>query len=449
MKKNILVFALVAMLTGCSGNEVIESSPKKVNTIQLEQSEVQDYAEYTGYLLANEVKNYSFTQGGQLLTVNVKKGDVIKKDDVLAVLDSTLMNLGKDNAVANQNLAANESLQANINIESLEKNLAAEEIVLTQAEDALEAENLKLETLLSTYEKNISQLEDNFSLLKENYEKNKTLYENGIISKNDFDSLETQYKNSEDELNALYADKETNVNLQNIAINNAQKSIDAQKIKMELIENQIQSAEVLQNSADQQLSQAEIGVQQYEKQMDDTVLKATMDGSVVEVVMKEGEVTGAGTPVVVVKSNIKVVNVGVSLEDYENISLGDEVVTTFNEEEYQGIVTNIASYPDEATKTYAIEVELEENTIPLGSLVNVKFVKDKVDGMYIPINSIVNKNGVNYVYTVTEENLVTKQEVIMNEVSMDKVNVDGLEVGTKLIIDNLSTIQENDTVIVE
>ncbi len=448
MKRLGMALLTLVMLTGC-GKETVSVAPKKVNTMTIAQSSVEDYSEYSGYLLASEVKKYSFTQGGQILSVNVKKGQTVKAGDVLATLDQELVNLAKSNATANEGLAVNQSKQADINVSGLEKSLSAEKITLKQAEDALNAEKLKLETMKNTYDKNISQLEDKFNLVEDTYNKNKKLLDVGAISQSDFNNVEIQYNSTKDELEALYKDYDSNKNLQNIAINNAKNNIEAQKIKIKSIDDQIKAANVSKNSASLQVEQASLGVEQYENQLEDMTLKATMDGSVVEIVMKEGEVTGAGTPVVVVKSDNTVVKIEVPISEYDTIALGQKVVANFNDKDYEGAITNIASYPDETTKAYEVEVEVSNSDIPLGSLVNVRLPKETNAGTYIPINSVVNRGGINYVYTVNEENLVEKREVTLGTVSKDKVEVTGLKAGTKLILDNFSQLSENDKVVTE
>ncbi len=448
MKKMCTVLLVAVLATSC-GKEEVSVTPQKVNTMPIEQTKVENYSEYSGFLLASDVKKYSFMQGGQILNVNVQKGDIVKTGDVLAELDPKLMDIAKNNAAASKGLAENQSVQAGINVVALQKSISAEEIVLGQAEDGLEAEKLKLNSLKNTYEKNIKQLEENFGLLEDNYEKNQKLYEVGAISQNDLNNLKTQYNNTKEELETLKKDYQVNENLQNIAINNARSNVEAQKIKIKAIEEQINAANVSKSSANLQVEQAGLGLEQYDIQLEDMTLKATMDGSVVDIIMQAGEVTGAGTPVVIVKSNTKVVKVGVPIEDYKNIVLGGKVIISFNDVEFDGKVTSIGSYPDETTKTYEVEVEVEENDIPLGSLVNVKFPTASSNGVFVPINSIVNKNGVNYVYIVNEESLVERREVTLGTVSNEKVEVQGLDAGTKLILDNFSQLRENDVVTVE
>ncbi|MFV0519181.1 MAG: HlyD family efflux transporter periplasmic adaptor subunit [Lachnospirales bacterium] len=448
MKKALILVLMMATLSSCSIKEdiVIEAVPKKVNTIVLEESEVQETSKYTGYLLANEVKKYSFTQGGQILNVNVKKGDVIKTGDVLAVLDSEQIQYGIDNAEATKNLAENESQQVIISIDSLNQSLDAEKIVLNQLNSLLESEKLNLETLENTYDKNITQLENEFNLLEDTYNKNLSLLENGIVSQNDFNQLETQYNNTKNELENLYKDKETYINLQKIAITNAEDNIEAEKIKIASIENQINSAKLTKTSADLQVNQAQIGVDGYESQLDDATLKATSDGVVIEVVSNEGEVTGAGTPVVVAKSNINIVTVGVNADDVYTIEINEKVSITFNDESYEGVVTSIASYPEETTKTYSVEVEVIDSNIPLGSLVNVGFNKGVTSGIFVPINAIINRDGINYVYVVSDDNIATKKEVTLGEIYMDKVKIEGLSPNSRLIVDGFNAIKENDIV---
>lgn len=84
-----LVFAF-AVLSGCNKAEtVIEPKPLIINAITLEQPEKPQHRELIGQVVAAEVTPLAFRISGEIVHLEVKPGEVVKKGQVLAILDTT------------------------------------------------------------------------------------------------------------------------------------------------------------------------------------------------------------------------------------------------------------------------------------------------------------------------------------------------------------------------
>ena len=164
-----------------------------------------------------------------------------------------------------------------------------------------------------------------------------------------------------------------------------------------------------------------------------------------ELPYKEGEVIAAGYPVVVAKSKELVVTVGASDAEYNNIKIGG---TALINGKAVGIIDTIAQYPDEKTRTYAVDIAVDGD-YTIGETVDVKIVTGNVSGCYVPIDAVFNSDGVDYVYAVNSENRIYKKQVVLGEFSGDKVEVQIDDSLAIVVTEGVKNLRENDLVTME
>ncbi|WP_324823882.1 efflux RND transporter periplasmic adaptor subunit [Sinanaerobacter sp. ZZT-01] len=189
---------------------------------------------------------------------------------------------------------------------------------------------------------------------------------------------------------------------------------------------------------------AQNNLEQVEKQLIDSTIYADEDGYVMEVPYKAGEIIAAGYPVVIMKGSQKVISVGVSTDDIAK-------VTTTSVVKVDGTITanidSIGQYPDEKTRAYTVDVVFESDKYEIGDMVEVQIITGKNSGCFVPVQSIFNIDGIDYVYVVNKEGIVSRKQIIRGELCNDTVQVDGIEKGTVIISDGVKNIKENDVVI--
>ena len=151
-------------------------------------------------------------------------------------------------------------------------------------------------------------------------------------------------------------------------------------------------------------------------------------------------------PVVVAKSTDMVVSVGVSDEDISKIKLGGKAII---KDGVTGTISTIAQYPNEDTRTYAVDISVPADKFTIGETVNVKIVTGSATGCYVPINAVFNMDGVDYVYAINSENKVYKKQVVRGSIDGDKVEVKIDDPTATIITDGVRSLRENDTVKVE
>lgn len=184
-------------------------------------------------------------------------------------------------------------------------------------------------------------------------------------------------------------------------------------------------------------------LKQAERSLEESTLYAQEDGIVMEVPYEAGEIIGSGYPAVVLKSNQKVVTVGVSAEDIANVTMGSKIEIDGT---VSGNIDSIGQYPDEKTRTYPVDIAFESDRYMIGDMVNVKIITGKTSGCFVPVQSIFNVDGLDFVYVVDENGTVVRRQVTQEELKNDQVRVEGVEPGMAVISDGLKNIKENDQV---
>ena len=198
-----------------------------------------------------ETKNVNLSSKipGRIKTINVEKGDFVKKGDVLLVLDTPEIEAKYGQADAALELAKSKELE-----------------VLNGARAEQRAIALNA----------LNKAKSDFMLAEKTYKRLKNLNDEGVISNQKADEAYTMYKNAE----------------QGVLI--AQNNYN-------MIENGARYEDKLMASAN--VKRAESSKQEVNSYLDENEIKSPINGQVTEIIGEEGEVTGAGYPIITVTDN--------------------------------------------------------------------------------------------------------------------------------------------------
>lgn len=405
-KKIILLICSVAavllFLYSCqkSTNTASTENVKTVETMALSPSKYDVKLRYQGIVRASETRNYFFTSSGKVSKVYVKEGQYIKKGDILATLDTTQLNFSFDSAQSNLSIAES----------NLEKTISSYDTNIANAEDNVEI-----------LQQQITAAQSNLDVLKSTLEANETLYEMGAVSQIDIEAQRAQYRSSETDFTSLCSQLET-----------AQANLEQLKDdKMNDI-----------NTAQENVSLSQNSMEQAEENITDATLSADVDGYIAKVDISEGDSVAANAMVITAKSKSSKVSVGVSAEDHSKLSSVKQVKINNST---TGKIDNISVYPDEATNTYTVDITFGSDIAVIGEIVDVDFVLDTTEGVFVPIDSVININGVNYVYKLNDDSSVSRVQVDIKEISADKMLVNNLS-NEKIVITGIKTLNDNDVV---
>ena len=230
MKNKIILIVLIILIVAT----VIGVAVKK-NKSMIIQGEV-------------ETKNVNLSSKvpGRIKTINVEKGDFVKKGDVLLVLDTPEIEAKYGQADAAVELAKSKELE-----------------VLNGARAEQKAIALNA----------LNKAKSDFMLAEKTYKRLKNLNNEGVISNQKADEAYTMYKNAE----------------QGVLI--AQNNYN-------MLENGARYEDKLMASAN--VKRAESSKQEVNSYLDENEIKSPINGQVTEIIGEEGEVTGAGYPIITV-----------------------------------------------------------------------------------------------------------------------------------------------------
>lgn len=227
---------------------------------------------------------------------------------------------------------------------------------------------------------NVSKAEDTYRYAEEQFEEVERLYLQGTASKQVYDQAKLERDIRKSDLKLA-------------------KEMEAQVLKGARHE-EIKALEA-------QLESAQTEYDYRRSMLDNAVLISGIDGVVMEVLSEKGEITGAGYPVVVLRSDEKIVYVGVPDKELKKITPETKVFIEYEEMQVESGVIRISEIPDTLTGLYNIEVKADEIDIPFGASVTVSFLYGEDKGIFVPITAI-NSGIEDYVYIVSDGRAVRR-----------------------------------------
>lgn len=400
MKRQIsflFITTLILISVGCSPSEETSQTQNKVKPVKvLDVTETTSpiTLDYIGNVQSQDVKKYSFKSPGQIKEILVKKGQFIKKGEALARLDTKDLQYAVDASQA-QLKDANAQYQRAINGATSEE--------------------------LSQAEWNVTKAQDAYDYAKDQYSKLEKLYESGAISKSELEKAELQMKQSE-----------SDVNIAKEVLNKTKKGLTKEE----------------KQSIQANVEQARTQYNQKKDLLEDATITSDVDGYIVDVLYEEGERVDAGYPVIVTRNKSTIIRTGIIPEDLEKIKIGTKIIAQTENKEIKGVVTTIGSTPDPQTRTYDVEISLEQNTFPIGSIVNVSFVTGEKTGIWVPITSVM-ANGDNYLFVIKDEE-ARKQKVTLGPLKGTEVFVsEGLSNKDQIVIEGMKSLSNGDSIRIE
>ncbi|MGL5437213.1 MAG: efflux RND transporter periplasmic adaptor subunit [Lachnospiraceae bacterium] len=281
----------------------------------------------------------------------------------------------------------------------------------TTLETTIANEGIKLQSLINTYESSISAAQMNYNRQKTLKDNMSILYGAGDISRQDYDDIVFAYNSAANDLDNLTKKRDNDI--------------------------------ILQESL----------IADYQRQLEHAVLTAPADGYVTSVNTKADEIISYGSPAVSLQSEDKVIKIGVSVDDFQLLSTGMSVIITANNQKLEGRVTRIELAPDSSAHTYTVDIVPEDNELPIGTLVEAKISLETKRGIFIPISAVVSSNGVNYIYLLEAsehdgyETVIKREITVSGTIYEDKILVENMEPGKRIISEGVKNIRENEVVV--
>lgn len=412
-----------------------DNAPKgiQVTTFPVEKGNIEQVLETTAPLTGTESIDVVSKLHYKITEINVKEGDKVTKDQIIARLDT-------------------ESLQKDI--KQLQDNVELLQIQLNEAKNSTN----------NSYELAKSQLDENIANKQKEYEKAvsvmneaerklknvQTLFDGGIETAENVKLAQLEYDNAKREVENYNA-----VNGQIVAtaseLQNLENISDVSNIE----------------SMEKNIEIAQRNIERKKEELAECNIKSGINGTVTRVNSKVGRFaddTENSKPMFVIENIDRLqMKVNVSEYDISKIKEGQKVTVSaevLGEETVEGVVSRISPTGEEKSGTtervIPIVIDITGQNDKLIAGINAKakiHINESIDTLYVPLECIHDDGDGKYsIYRVNEEN---KIEIIPVELGVENdVNIEikgeGIDVGNKIIMSpDPTTMTEGTVVMVE
>ena len=412
-----------------------DNAPKgiQVTTFPVEKGNIEQVLETTAPLTGTESIDVVSKLHYKITEINVKEGDKVTKDQIIARLDT-------------------ESLQKDI--KQLQDNVELLQIQLNEAKNSTN----------NSYELAKSQLDENIANKQKEYEKAvsvmneaerklknvQTLFDGGIETAENVKLAQLEYDNAKREVENYNA-----VNGQ----------IVATASELQNLENISGVSNI--ESMEKNIEIAQRNIERKKEELSECNIKSGINGTVTRVNSKVGRFaddTENSKPMFVIENIDRLqMKVNVSEYDISKIKEGQKVTVSaevLGEETVEGVVSRISPTGEEKSGTtervIPIVIDITGQNDKLIAGINAKakiHINESIDTLYVPLECIHDDGDGKYsIYRVNEEN---KIEIIPVELGVENdVNIEikgeGIDVGNKIIMSpDPTTMTEGTVVMVE
>lgn len=195
--------------------------------------------------------------------------------------------------------------------------------------------------------------------------------------------------------------------------------------------------------------------------LENTQLKAPFSGIISGKYFEDGEVysglpvAAVGKPAVlsIVQINNLKALVNVSSSYFPLVSLGmkaDVISDLYPDITYKGVVTRIYPTIDNSTKTFVVELSIENEKLKLrpGMFAKIRINLGEGDAVLVPSITLIKQTGTNNMYVfINKDNKAIKKLVKTGTIIDDKTEIiEGLSEGDELIITGQNKLENNNPI---
>lgn len=408
-----LAFFLISPLFDQDEEDFVERVVA-VETLTVSESAFEESYRSVAFISPKTITQAAFQNVGTITQINVKEGDRVVVNQVLARIDDEQSRLQLQNS---KEAYAN----AQFNLQSAQSNAETEKRLYDEAVAADEARlnELRVEQLsakqrrddaLSTYETNLETLGQNSPTTQASL----VAYNQAEL---EYQIATTQYET------ALENGESNDVLIARSRYNAAQSNVNANQTQVNIARNNVTQAE---------------------NNLENTTLRASVNGTVVRVVGNVNELATPLAPVVVIASDDLKAIFGVPFQWLPSLYLNQPIKVFNSTNSIDAVITSIAPLPDQTSRTYEIGVDLAAQSFAIGSSVSIEIALNEISGVWLPITSIMN-DGQPYVYVVEDERAIKRRIALIGFNNTD-VRVEGLSANEVVIINGVKSLRSGTAV---
>ncbi|MBC2580212.1 efflux RND transporter periplasmic adaptor subunit [Clostridium sp. DJ247] len=421
-KRVIIIAVVIIVVIGMvvsSYTKAKNNKAKLVTTSKVSTKKVVQTVSVTGNIEAKYRNTIALNPSQKVVKVLVNEGQQVKKGDILVQLD----------------------------ISDYESQLGKAKITLDGAQSTLKqlmstgavADKSNAENSVAQAQALLENSQRNYDDANKKFQQSQSLMNAGAISQNDYDAAK---KTLEDVASTLKSSQAALTNSKNI-LNNINTS----------------SADKITNQRNQ-VSLVQADIDNLNKKIEDSNIRANTDGIVVKMDAKENQTPGTGDMIIIDDTSLFKISADISQYDAVKISKGQKASIKLkgSDKKYTGTVTDIgqlAQVKSNGTdQEYKVNIKItmdnSDESLKAGYEADADITlseKDKV--LAIGFDSIKEEkaNAKKYVYTVSKDNKVSKKYIQTGlETDYDVEVTSGLSEGDRYIANPPETLHEGDKV---
>lgn len=237
----------------------------------------------------------------------------------------------------------------------------------------------------------------------------------------------------------------------------AQLQLQNQEVELQRLKSLYEEGGLSQSDYDAIQMQYNVLKTQVENLIENTTLRSPINGVVTARNYDIGDMYAMSMPIFTVEQIVPVkLLVGVSETDYSKVKKGDSVVVTADAipgKTFYGKVNRIYPTVDPATRTFTVEVKIDNNykTLRPGMFVRATVNFGTNNNVVIPDVAVVKQqgSGERFVYVLNADNTVTYKKVVLGRrMGAEYEVLEGLEDGDRIVIGGQIRLKDGVKVIV-
>lgn len=518
MRKGFISTAVVAFIiisvfiwrvrVTLSKNETYESQIEKATLVEVATVEVGDITQELSLVgdIEAQAQVFVFTKiPGKVEKLKVKVGSVVRKDDVLAVIEHKELLLGVKQAQAALKAAqagldqakALSKIKIMSQVQQAQAGLSAAKAAfdqvkdisftrtntqIAQAEGGLEAIKASLKKIKEgaraeekkQVESAVEQAKAALDSARSNYERMTKLFDNGAISEQTLEGIETQYTVAkaqyeaatqqlklinegarEEDIQTVEAQvKQAEAALQlaktladtkswekDIALAQAQVKQAEAGVEAAIALQEAKSWEAEITAAETAAEQASVALELAQQRLADATITAPISGVVSQRTVDEGGMASPQMPIFqIVDMDVVKATVSVIESDLYKVHMEDEALVSAEalSTPQKGIVTLISPTFDKQSRTATVEISIDnkDHKLKPGMFARAQLIYDKhTSTLLVPSEAVDEKNGQKMVYIVSS-NIAKIVPVQLGFADEDKIEITSgqLNAGDKVIV---------------
>lgn len=451
----------IACLTGGGFYTWISHKPSKalaVRLIPVEKNSVEDIINKTGTVNLGKQQILKSPVDGTVQQVLVSTDDRVKSGQTLiTLLDSEeedyLLNNLQQLEIQKQELELARSRQAALK--------ASEKLQFAQQElQALgKEEERKLKLELARNRKKVIEYSKKLQDDRVQLEELEVLVQQGVISKNHFREQKDQVLNSQSQLqDAELAVDTATIELQSLEMQHQSKERSLLD-QVQTAASELRDAELAVSSNIRELERLKVELKKIEQQIQNNIVKATVDGKVLNIKVKPGDVVQLGNPLLILGDPAQqIVQIKLAPIDAKRVSVNQIArisVIGAEAEKFTGRVQsvsklaegnitngqslaegNITNEQSQAMVTATIKLDRPSQKIIPGSMVDVEIIVDRRQEVVVLETDIIQNSGSGFfVWIRDSQGKAKKRPVTLGLEGLTTVEVkSGLSPGDQVVL---------------